>query len=149
MTIQFVECRDAIRTGNDGFTIDREGLRLELERCTSDCRKPIGPVIAKSRKQTQPVAVAPDNQTVAVVLDFMQPALASRRLAGKDRLTGRDEFGRQDATFWHRRQLMQHLTMRQGTGRRNTGERTKAGMANGKSRRSFPNVYSVAGERRG
>jgi hypothetical protein len=92
--VQGREHRNAIAVADHRLAVDRQRPRLELGRGSRDGRISVGPVEAAACKQPHRVAVAPDLQPVAVVLDFVDPIRPGRRLRGKRRDARRDEIGR-------------------------------------------------------
>jgi hypothetical protein len=65
------------------LAVKRERLRAQLVRGRSDAGIAISPVKAAAGEQLHRLAVAADDQAVAVVLDLVHPAGAGRRLGGK------------------------------------------------------------------
>jgi hypothetical protein len=101
-TMELVKCRDPIGSADHRLAIKGEGLCAELRRGRRDRRKPFGPIIAPAREKAHALAVAADDQPITIVLDFMCPQRAGRRLVGENRDARLNEAGGKHATFLHR-----------------------------------------------
>src|ERR1700730_1435428 len=80
-----VERRYPILAARDCLSVDDAGPGAQLGDPLDDERKSVGQVIAWPTVQLHPLAVLAGNDPEAVVLDFVQPLLARRRLRSINR----------------------------------------------------------------
>jgi hypothetical protein len=73
-----VEVRHAVVAAEHRLSVDDEHPRLEPPGLVDDARETVRPLIAASREQPDAIAVARDDQSEAIVLEFVQPFRASR-----------------------------------------------------------------------
>ena len=76
-----VEVRDPVDAEQDRLTIQDKGGRPDAKGRRGDQRIFIAPIMPVSGPQPDPLAVALDDQTIAVVLDFVNPVCASRNFS--------------------------------------------------------------------
>lgn len=69
--MQRVEIRDAVEAEDDGLAIDDELLLPVLQRGLYDPRIALGPVITVAGDQPHTIAIAPQADTIAVILNFV------------------------------------------------------------------------------
>ena len=76
----------AVNAQQHRLAVNYEGRIPITPRGFSDQRIPITPVVAVAREQPNALALALNNQAVAVVLDFVDPFRSVRKLgaAGRD-----------------------------------------------------------------
>jgi signal transduction histidine kinase len=90
-----VEQRYPVLAARNRLSVDDAGSRVRLGDRVNDERKSIGQVIARPAIELHPLAVLSCDNAEPVVLDFMQPLLARRRLRSIDRKARRNEPSRQ------------------------------------------------------
>ena len=71
--MQAVEVGDPVDTEQHGFPVDHEGCIPNAQCGLGDQRIASAPVVAVPGEQPNAVAVARDDQPVAVMLDFVNP----------------------------------------------------------------------------
>ena len=71
--VQAVEIGPAVDAEQHGLAVDHERAVAVAQRGLDDQRKAIGPVVAVAGEQPHALAVALDDQAVAVVLDLVDP----------------------------------------------------------------------------
>jgi hypothetical protein len=81
--VEGTEHGDPVRARNHGLAVKGERRRTQLGSGRGDGGIAISPVKAAAGEQLHHLAVAADDQAVAVVLDRVHPAGAGRRLGGK------------------------------------------------------------------
>jgi hypothetical protein len=84
--MQAVEIRDAVDAEQHSLAIDDERARSIAQRRFDDQRIAVGPVVPVEGEQPHALALALDDQPVAVVLDLVDPVRTGRdrRSAGRD-----------------------------------------------------------------
>ena len=90
--VQAVEIGAAVDTKQHGFAIDHERAVAVAQVSLCDLRKPARPVVAVPRPKPHPLAVALDDQAVAVVLDFVDPFRAVGNLTALVGMQGSNAF---------------------------------------------------------
>jgi hypothetical protein len=90
-----VERRYPILAARDRLSVDDAGPGAQLGDRLDDERKSVGQVIARPAIELHPFAVLAGDDPKAVVLDFVQPLLARRRLRSIDGEARRNEPSRQ------------------------------------------------------
>jgi hypothetical protein len=91
MAMEGVEDRDPVRAGDDCLAVEREGGSTQLGRRGNDRRVAGALVIAASGEEAHGVAVTPDLQPIAVVLDLVHPVEPGGRLRSAGGNAGLDE----------------------------------------------------------
>jgi hypothetical protein len=71
--MQLVEVGHAVDTEQHRFAIDHERAGAVLQRGLPDQGVALGPVVAVAGEQPYALALALDDQAIAVVLDLMEP----------------------------------------------------------------------------
>jgi hypothetical protein len=90
-----LEARDAILAAGDRLSVDDAGPGAQLGDRLDDERESVGQVVARAAVEFHPFAVLARDDAEAVVLDFVQPLLARRRLRSINREARRNEPSRQ------------------------------------------------------
>jgi hypothetical protein len=80
---QPLEHRDPVLIADDGLAVDQAGPRRQRARRRDDLRKAVREVIAFPREQSHTAFDPAGHDAEAVVLDFVNPAWACRRLLGR------------------------------------------------------------------
>jgi hypothetical protein len=91
-----IERRYPIFAAGDRLAVDDAGPGAQLGDRLDDERESVGQVIARPAIELHPFAVLSGDDPKPVVLDFMQPSLARRRLRTFDGEARRNEPSRQD-----------------------------------------------------
>ena len=73
----------ALLVADDGLAVDQAGPRRQRARRRDDLRKAVREVIAFPREQSHTAFDPAGHDAEAVVLDFVNPAWACRRLLGR------------------------------------------------------------------
>src|SRR4051812_45772757 len=97
----------ALGAVSDRLAVQYQVSRQLAQRCR-DGDELGGPVPAVPRPKPNVVAFLTRDNPEAVVLEFMQPTVATRDAIGKDRLAGRDEARRHAAAPSRERGTHQH-----------------------------------------
>src|ERR1700730_8607910 len=92
-----VERRYPVRTARDRLSVDDAGPGAQLGDRLDDERESVGQVIAGPAIELHPFAVLAGDDPKTVVLDFVQPLLARRRLRSIDGEARRNAPSRQGA----------------------------------------------------
>ena len=71
--VQAVEVGDAVDAEQHRFAVDHERAVAVAQRGLDDAADSVAPVVAVAGEQPHALAVALDDQAVAVVLDFVKP----------------------------------------------------------------------------
>ena len=77
-----VEARDPVLAARHRLAVDDAGARAQLGERLDDEREAVGQVIARPAVELHPLVVLAGDDPKAVVLDFVQPVVAGRRLRG-------------------------------------------------------------------
>ena len=77
-----------------GLTVDHDVVRRQGSNCLGDPGQLSGEVGSVPAPQRDPAGLLTDEQPVAVMLDFVDPVRAGRRLGDQRRLGRKDETGR-------------------------------------------------------
>jgi hypothetical protein len=78
LRVQLLENGNPIIAAPNGFPINGRGLYAEQVQRVLDPREATSPLEATARKDPRSLAVPTDDQTVAVMLDFVDPLAAMR-----------------------------------------------------------------------
>ncbi|MGB2658130.1 MAG: hypothetical protein WBC84_07835 [Pseudolabrys sp.] len=90
--MQGIEIRNAFGIETDNFGINNQRL-TEPSRFLDNAWIALSPISAVHGVEPHPSVANMDLQAVAIVLEFMHPAIARWRLLGDSRTTGLDEGG--------------------------------------------------------
>ncbi|WFU14382.1 hypothetical protein [Bradyrhizobium sp. CB3481] len=71
--MEAVEIGSPINTDQHSFAIDNEGADPVAQRGLNDQQKSITPIVAVAREQPHSLALALDDQAIAIMLDFVDP----------------------------------------------------------------------------
>ena len=63
----------SVLISDHGLAIDQERCRLDAAGSVCDSREAVRPIMTPAREAAHPLAVAPYHQTIAIVLDLMNP----------------------------------------------------------------------------
>ena len=88
---QQVKVRQALEAVRHGLAIEHDALEGEGAHCRRDRDELARPVAAVAGPQAHALAVLEREDAEAVVLQFMQPAVAVRHVVGEGRLARHDE----------------------------------------------------------
>jgi hypothetical protein len=86
--MQAVEIRSTVDAEQNSLAIDHQGRIAVAQRGLRYQRVSIGPVVAVAREQPNALAVALNDQAIAVVLDFVDPVFRFRNLGAGRRDAG-------------------------------------------------------------
>ena len=89
--MQAVEIGDAVDAEQHGLAIDHEGRVSVAQRGLNDQRIAVAPVVAVAGEQPHALALALDDQAVAVVLDLVDPLRPVRDLGAAGRNAGLEQ----------------------------------------------------------
>jgi hypothetical protein len=73
--MQAVEIRDAVHAQQHRLAIDHKRTGEVAQRGFDDSGIPIAPIVAVAGEQAHALALALDDQAIAVMFDFMEPVL--------------------------------------------------------------------------
>ena len=97
--VQAVEVRNAVYAEQDGLPVDHERGVPVAQRGLGDQRIAVAPVVAVAGEQAHALALALDDQAVAVVLDFVKPVRPGRNLGSARRDAGLERSSPRSATI--------------------------------------------------
>jgi hypothetical protein len=79
LTVELLEVRRAVGVAAR-FPVEDQDRRPKGRHGLPDQREPVGPVIAPTGEKPDPIVLFPNDQSVAVVLDLVDPVGTDRRL---------------------------------------------------------------------
>src|SRR5215211_2737335 len=85
LAVKLVEVRSPVLAADDNLTVDSDRAHLEPHRGVHDERKAVAPVVAAACVEPDPIAVAPDDQPKAIVLEFVAPSSVRLELSSMSR----------------------------------------------------------------
>jgi hypothetical protein len=97
--VQPIEIGNAVDAMQDRLAIDDERSCAVSQRGLDDQRVTIAPVIAVSGEQPNALALALDDQAIAVVLDLMKPVRPGRNLLPRVGMQGSYSYWRMAPTY--------------------------------------------------
>ena len=96
-TVQGIKVRNPFGIEADNLSVNN-GRPLDASRRLNNERIALRPLRAALCKEPHPPVADMNLKTVAIMLEFMHPAFATRRLLGDGRAAGLDESGRR--VYW-------------------------------------------------
>jgi hypothetical protein len=85
---------NAIRTEDHTLAVERHRSHPQCSQRLRDQRHPVGPIMTASGEHAHAVAIAPADETKAVVFDLVSPLRPGRHAVAVGRETWLDEAGR-------------------------------------------------------